>query len=48
MGVIKNKHKKNFFANMIEINKDIKDCIENGGDLKDVESKYGIKFIKPL
>lgn len=48
MMVTENEHKKNFFVNMVEIKKAIRDCIQKGGDLKNVESKYGIKFVKPF
>jgi hypothetical protein len=42
------KKDKNIFIRMLEIKRAIRDCIQNGGDLKQVEKKYGIKFAKPL
>lgn len=38
----------NLFLRMLEIKKEIRKCVQSGGDLKNVESKYGIKFAKPL
>lgn len=40
--------KDNLFVKMLEIKRSIRDCIQNGGDLKEVEKQYGIKFAKPL
>nr|WP_287856149.1 hypothetical protein [Prevotella sp.] len=42
------KKNENFFLKLIKIKKEIRDCVQNGGDLKDVEKNYGIRFSKPL
>jgi len=43
----KNK-KGNFFLKLIEIKKEIKNCVQNGGNLQQIEERYGIRFSKPL
>ena len=43
----KNK-KENFFLKLIEIKKEIKNCVQNGGNLQKIEERYGIRFSKPL
>lgn len=43
----KNK-KENFFLKLIKIKKEIRECVQNGGNLQNVESNYGIRFTKPL
>ncbi len=43
----KKKH-ENFFLKLIKIKKEIRDCVQNGRDLKDVEKNYGTRFSKPL
>lgn len=40
--------KDNFFLKLIEIKKEIRSCVQNGGDLHKIEKRYGIKFSKPL
>ena len=42
------KKNENFFLKLIKIKKEIRDCVQNGRDLKDVEKNYGIRFSKPL
>ena len=43
------KKNENFFLKLIKIKKEIRDCVQqSGGDLKDVEKNYGIRFSKPL
>ena len=42
------KKNENFFLKLIEIKKEIRDCVQSGRDLKDVEKNYGIRFSKPL
>ena len=42
------KKNENFLLNLIKIKKEIHDCVQNGGDLKDVEKNYGIRCSKPL
>lgn len=42
------KKNENFFLKLIKIKKEIRDWVQNGGDLKDVEKNYGIRFSKPL
>ena len=42
------KKNENFFLKLIKIKKEIRDCVQSGRDLKDVEKKYGIRFSKPL
>ena len=42
------KKNENFFLKLIEIKKKIRDCVQSGRDLKDVEKNYGISFSKPL
>ena len=41
-------NKENIFVKMLEIKRAIRKCIQNGGNLKQVEEEYGIKFAKPL
>lgn len=49
MEVAVNRNKKaNGFVKMIEIKKAIRECIQNGGNLNDVQERYGIKFAKPF
>lgn len=40
--------KENFFLKLIEIKKDIRKCVQNGGNLHQIEEQYGIRFSKPL
>ena len=47
-GRIWTKKNENFFLKLIKIKKEIRDCVQNGRDLKDVEKNYGIRFSKPL
>ena len=42
------KKNENFFLKLIKIKKEIRDCVQSGRDLKDVEKKNGIRFSKPL
>ena len=42
------KKNENFFLKLIKIKKEIRDCVQNGRDLRDVEKNYGIRFSKPL
>ena len=42
------KKNENFFLKLVKIKKEIRDCVQNGRDLKDVEKNYGIRFSKPL
>ena len=41
------KKNENFFLKLIKIKKEIRDCVQNGRDLKDVEKNYGIRFSTP-
>ena len=46
---MKDKNKKdNFFLKLLEIKKEIRNCVQNGGDLHKIETQYGIRFSKPL
>ena len=40
--------KENFFLKLIEIKKEIRNCVQNGGNLHQIEKQYGIRFSKPL
>ena len=42
------KKNENFFLKLVKIKKEIRNCVQNGRDLKDVEKNYGIRFSKPL
>lgn len=46
---VKDKNKQeNFFLKLIEIKKEIQNCVQKGGNLHQVEEQYGIRFAKPL
>ena len=48
-GIMDMKDKKeNFFLKLIEIKKEIRNCVQNGGNLHQIEKQYGIRFTKPL
>ncbi len=42
------KRKDNFFLKMMEIKKEIRDCVQHKGNLHQIEEQHGIKFAKPL
>lgn len=42
------KKNENFFMKLIEIKKEILNCVQNGGSLQQIENNYGIRFSKPL
>jgi len=42
------RKRDNIVLKMLEIKRAIKDCVQNGGELSDVEKKYGIRFVKPF
>ena len=42
------KKDENFFLKLIKIKKEIRDCVQNGGNLQQIEHNYGIRFTKPL
>ena len=42
------KKNENFFLKLVKIKKEIRNCVQSGRDLKDVEKNYGIRFSKPL
>ena len=45
---MKENKKDNFFLKLIKIKKEIRECVQNGGNLQNVEDNYGIRFSKPL
>ena len=45
---MKENKKDNFFLKIITIKKEIPECVPNGGNLRNVEDNYGIRFSKPL
>ena len=48
MEIKDNARKENFFLKLIEIKKEIRNCVQNGGNLHQIEKQYGIRFSKPL
>lgn len=42
------KRKDNFFLKVMEIKKEIRDCIQHEGNLHQIEEHHGIRFAKPL
>ena len=42
------KKEENFFLKLIKIKKEIRDCVQSGRDLIDVEKNYVIRFSNPL
>ncbi len=42
------KKDENFFLKLVKIKKEIRNCVQNGGSLQQIEDNYGIRFAKPL
>jgi hypothetical protein len=48
MDTKKNEKKKSIFQRMLEDKAAIRNCIQNGGNLKNLAEERGIKFSTPL